>query len=422
MNRILLAGAFCLWGLPAIAQAVVDIPISVQPFIGTGASAAPSGAAGGVLSGTYPNPGIASLTANAILTGNTTSLPNAVALTGLVLGNGASAPTGVANCASGVLIYSAGSVPSCATTLPSGLTIPSPTLSAPALGTPASGVATNLTGTAAGLTAGNVTTNANLTGPVTSSGNATTIAGPIPAGAVITGVTDGSSAAAGNVGEVQQMRANNTITTCTFSNGSQVITCTGNTIQSAGCVPATSSTCVQPIYFTTTGALPTNFVASTPYYIDPASYSGSTFKAATSVANAIAGTDITAGSAGSGTHTGINRAFLSASGTLDSGGISLPAGDWDCRGNLLLLPAGTTTVTAFQAALNLTSATLTGSTSLGNQSVENATLTTGTTQGLAIEGGQVSGNAAKTLFIVGNAGLGVSNAEFIPHIGCRRMR
>lgn len=46
----------------------------------------------------------------------------------------------------------------------------------PALGTPVSGVATNLTGTAAGLTAGSVTTNANLTGPVTSTGNATAIA------------------------------------------------------------------------------------------------------------------------------------------------------------------------------------------------------------------------------------------------------
>jgi hypothetical protein len=45
-----------------------------------------------------------------------------------------------------------------------------------ALGTPSSGVATNLTGTAAGLTAGTVTTNANLTGPITSSGNVTSIA------------------------------------------------------------------------------------------------------------------------------------------------------------------------------------------------------------------------------------------------------
>lgn len=47
-----------------------------------------------------------------------------------------------------------------------------PTLIAPALGTPASGVLTNCTGTAAGLTSGNVTTNANLTGHVTSVGNA----------------------------------------------------------------------------------------------------------------------------------------------------------------------------------------------------------------------------------------------------------
>jgi hypothetical protein len=44
-----------------------------------------------------------------------------------------------------------------------------------ALGTPSSGVATNLTGTASGLTAGTVTTNANLTGDATSSGNATTV-------------------------------------------------------------------------------------------------------------------------------------------------------------------------------------------------------------------------------------------------------
>lgn len=44
-----------------------------------------------------------------------------------------------------------------------------------ALGTPSSGTATNLSGTAASLTAGNVTTNANLTGDVTSVGNATTL-------------------------------------------------------------------------------------------------------------------------------------------------------------------------------------------------------------------------------------------------------
>jgi hypothetical protein len=51
-------------------------------------------------------------------------------------------------------------------------TLTSAVMVTPALGTPASGVLTNCTGTAAGLTAGNVTTNANLTGHITSTGNA----------------------------------------------------------------------------------------------------------------------------------------------------------------------------------------------------------------------------------------------------------
>jgi len=54
-------------------------------------------------------------------------------------------------------------------------TLTAPVMTAPVLGTIASGVATNLTGTAPSLTAGNVTTNADLTGMVTSSGNAATV-------------------------------------------------------------------------------------------------------------------------------------------------------------------------------------------------------------------------------------------------------
>ena len=48
----------------------------------------------------------------------------------------------------------------------------SPTLIAPALGTPSALVGTNISGTGASFTAGAVTTNANLTGQVTSVGNA----------------------------------------------------------------------------------------------------------------------------------------------------------------------------------------------------------------------------------------------------------
>jgi hypothetical protein len=67
----------------------------------------------------------------------------------------------------------------------------SPTLVAPALGTPSSLVGTNITGTASGLTAGNVTTNANLTGHVTSVGNATVL-GSFTKAQLDTALSDGN--------------------------------------------------------------------------------------------------------------------------------------------------------------------------------------------------------------------------------------
>ena len=72
----------------------------------------------------------------------------------------------------------------------------SPTLVTPALGTPSALVGTNITGTAAGLTSGNVTTNANLTGAITSVGNATSL-GSFTSAQLATALTDetGSGAA-----------------------------------------------------------------------------------------------------------------------------------------------------------------------------------------------------------------------------------
>ena len=75
----------------------------------------------------------------------------------------------------------------------------SPTFVTPALGTPASGVATNLTGTAASLTAGNVTTNANLTGHVTSTGNAAVL-GSFTKSQLSAAVSDGTPLYSGDVG------------------------------------------------------------------------------------------------------------------------------------------------------------------------------------------------------------------------------
>ncbi len=121
---------------------------------------APSGALGTPSSGVATNlTGTASgLTAghvvtNANLTGDVTSSGNTTTVA-KIAGVSVGTPTGTGN------VVMSGS----------------PTLVSPALGTPASGVLTNCTGTASGLTAGAVTTNANLTGDVTSSGNATTLA------------------------------------------------------------------------------------------------------------------------------------------------------------------------------------------------------------------------------------------------------
>ena len=126
-------------------------PVLTTPELGTPASGVMTNVSGTAASLTAGN-----VTTNANLTGHVTSVGNAA-----VLGTFSSAQLSAAlsdETGTGVAVFAT-----------------SPTLVTPALGTPASGVMTNVTGTASGLTAGNVTTNANLTGGVTSVGNAATV-------------------------------------------------------------------------------------------------------------------------------------------------------------------------------------------------------------------------------------------------------
>lgn len=99
-----------------------------------------------------------------------------------------------------------------------------------ALGTPSSGIATNLTGTASGLTAGNVTTNANLTGHITSTGNATLL-GSFTKAQLDTAVSDGNVVYVGDniTGSAATLTTARTINGTSF-NGSANIEITGSTL------------------------------------------------------------------------------------------------------------------------------------------------------------------------------------------------
>ena len=104
----------------------------------------------------------------------------------------------------------------------------SPTLVTPALGTPSALVGTNITGTATNFTASNVTTNANLTGGVTSVGNAATVITNANLTGPITSVGNATSIASQTgTGTTFAMSASPTFTGTV---GAAALTTTGNTI------------------------------------------------------------------------------------------------------------------------------------------------------------------------------------------------
>lgn len=104
--------------------------------------------------------------------------------------------------------------------------------------------------------------------------------------------------------------------------------------------------CLAPVYFSTSGALPTGLTAFVPVYVTcGASLTTNTFQVSSTLANALAGTSINFTGAPSGTQTGHYQVIPSSGAALDVLGLSLPAGNYVCSAVVIPYYGGATSVT-----------------------------------------------------------------------------
>jgi hypothetical protein len=263
-------------------------------------------------------------------------------------------------------------------------------------------VLTNLTGSPIPGTAG-----ANINGGQYCSPTCT-----IGTGGQLVGTKTNDAAAPGNIGELISNVARDTTATVTITNASPaVITWTTNNF---------STTQTTPVQFTTTGTLPSPLAIGTTYWTIPSSVTANTFQLATTVANAYVGTAINTTTNGGPTHTGINAAFLASAVPSDISGLQLTAGDWDCNGTAVFLPAGTTTVNGIGGDI----ATSPGQLNAADQGSHflQAVFTTGNEQIMPYGTARFSLAATTVIHFSGYASFGISTLSAFGAQRCRRMR
>lgn len=239
-------------------------------------------------------------------------------------------------------------------------------------------------------------------------------------GVNIVGTTTGNSAPAGDVGEY-------------LTNGGSVAANTSVTITIAapGVVTWTAHgfMCLQPIYFSTSGALPTGLSTFTNYYITCGTglVTTNTFEVSTTLANALAGTAITTSGTQSGTQTGHTGVILGSGGAYDVMGIQLNAGDYDCSGLTTFQYGGSTSVTQ----MNTWMGTSGGSSQPTGSSILTSTASFNTLASAVVEPTTNLANAMPfraSLSSTGMAVLSVENTYTVSSmsafslIRCRRLR
>lgn len=239
-------------------------------------------------------------------------------------------------------------------------------------------------------------------------------AGPgTAAGGQYPGTTTNDSAAAGNVGEVKSSTCPGAATTATVT----------ITIAAPGVITWTAHgfTTACPVVFTTSGSLPTGITSGTVYYVVPSSVTANTFTIATTLANALAGTQITTIGSQSGTQTGTAGAALASTTALGVTGLALTAGDWDCAGFLVRGLTGSTSITLLKSSIG---------TSIADATAQDGTMNIFSTAANVMGAdttqivGPVRVSIASTTnyYLVANDTFSASTNKAYGTLRCRRMR
>lgn len=231
------------------------------------------------------------------------------------------------------------------------------------------------------------------------------------------GTATNDNASSGSIGEFASSRcpAQNATVTITIASPA-VITYTAHGLTNTG---GEADAC--PIVFTTSSALPTGITSGTSYWTVPSSLTANTFQIATSVINAIAGTAVNTSGSQSGTQTGTFNVGLVTATAKNLTGVALTAGDWDCTGNTLDQPAGSTVVTATNASIGTVTDALT-SPWLNGAYTSSQYLLTGTARVTALSTGRFSLASTTNIYLVLNNSFSVSTEAAVGILRCRRVR
>lgn len=362
-------------------------------------------------------------------------------------------------------VTSSGTLTGAWTTTPTGtgamVRATSPTLVTPVLGTPTSGVATNLTGTAAGLTAGTVTTNANLTGPIVSTGNATAVASQTGTGSTfvmntspvlitpalgtpvsgvatnLTGTAAGLTAGAVPANNLTGATLNSGVVTSSltsFGNTPAFVTPSLGTPSSGILTNCTGTAAGLTAGHVTTNANLTGPITSVGNATAIAAQTGTgstivTQQAPTinipNITGDVTGGNATAGSIGQYVETvipvGSAISLTSGAVTVVASLTSLPAGDWDINASLSYVPAGTTTVSFIITSISTTSTTdLTNGRTASASYPGTTVVVTPLTSSVAPIRFNLS--TATTINLIADAQFGVSTMTVYGIIRARRIR